>query len=366
MSPQSSTYKKFLTIFRNALGISAEMPDEVSAGEWQEIFEFSKAQTVPGVVFEAVKGITGTNKPPLDVLMQWTMLVERIARKNEQLNNSCAELTKIFAEHGHRSAILKGQANALLYANPLSRQPGDIDIYIDGGERKALALLKELGKEYSLSYHHAHVKGEWCGAIVEVHFRPSSGNYNPFSNRRLQKFLNAEIQNVTKTDGGFYVPTPKFAQMMQLSHLMRHFISEGVGLRHVADYYMLLKSYGVQITADEIEKCGLTQFAGAVMWVLKELFAVTDDLLVTSPNETDGKILLQKVLEGGNFGRNSDEYKMMQRQHIIKRWYYKQLKYWKNITSWGGEMFWLDVFTWKNFVRRLPRRIRERKLHLED
>ena len=51
----------------------------------------------------------------------------------------------LFEDEGHRTAILKGQANARLYPQPWSRQPGDIDIWVDGGKDKVMETVRRLG-----------------------------------------------------------------------------------------------------------------------------------------------------------------------------------------------------------------------------
>ena len=90
-------------------------------------------------------------------------------------------------------------------------------------------------------YHHFRLPEPVGGVEVEVHFRPSSGNQNPFSNARLQKFLESELENLVQTDAGFWSPSVRFALVMQLAHIQRHFLTSGIGLRQLLDYLVLLK-----------------------------------------------------------------------------------------------------------------------------
>ena len=106
---------------------------------------------------------------------------------------------------------------------------------------------------------------------VEVHFRPSSGNFNPLTNRRLQRWLERESLNTTSVEQDFFVPSIKFALIMQLAHIQRHFLAEGIGLRHICDYYLLLQNSTAearQEVAAELKAFGLRHIAGALMWVL--------------------------------------------------------------------------------------------------
>ena len=77
---------------------------------------------------------------------------------------------------------------------------------------------------------------------MEVHFRLSSGNRCPWTNRRLQEWLEEEIRTVIRVEEGFNVPSTRFALVMQLSHIQWHFLYSGIGMRQICDYYWLLRN----------------------------------------------------------------------------------------------------------------------------
>jgi hypothetical protein len=92
------------------------------------------------------------------------------------LNQEAARLTQIFDGAGRKNAVLKGPANARLYPDPLSRQCGDIDIWVEGGRDSVQTLLLDLKlmaeKEESSAQHHIHLPKNKDGVTVEVHFNP--------------------------------------------------------------------------------------------------------------------------------------------------------------------------------------------------
>lgn len=47
--------------------------------------------------------------------------------------------------------------------------------------------------------------------------------------RRLQQWLEQEILHTTTVEQGFNVPSVRFALMMQLAHVQRHFLGGGIG-----------------------------------------------------------------------------------------------------------------------------------------
>ena len=54
---------------------------------------------------------------------------------------------------------------------------------------------------------------------------------------------------------------------------------------------------------DLLKHLVLWKFAGAVMWVLHEVFGLTEDKMIAPMNEKEGRFLLEEVIRGGNFGQ---------------------------------------------------------------
>ena len=50
---------------------------------------------------------------------------------------------------------------------------------------------------------------------------------------------------------------------------------------------------------------GLWKFAGAVMYVMREVFHLEEQDLIAPVDERRGKTLLREILKGGNFGQHS-------------------------------------------------------------
>lgn len=361
--------------------------------DWTALYRMAWKQSMGGVLFAAVTQLPEEQLPPIDLKMQWMGDAETIRGLNKLLNDEAARLTKLFADEGRRSAILKGQANARLYPDPMTRQPGDIDIWVEGGRESVVALLRKVGLvgdeplklvdrpgRATASYHHVHLPENKQGVVVEVHFRPSSGNYNPFTNRRLQQWLEEEIKNSTAVQttppvgtppdsGGeentFNVPTMRFALMMQLAHIQRHFLAGGIGLRHVMDYFMLLRHASAedrQTVTRMLKRFGLRHTAEALMWVLGEVFHLEPALMVGRTDSWRGKWMLRRIMEGGNFGQYAPQKQHgLWRNFVTARW--EQVKLMR-FDFW--EVLWIEIKFWKRFFELIPARIRYRTLSLNS
>ena len=112
--------------------------------EWTALYQTARKQSLTGVVYTAVARLDKAQQPPMALAMQWLSEAETISGLNQLLNREAARLTRLFADEGRQTAILKGQANARLYPDKLSRQPGDIDIWVEGGKDSVIALLEQM------------------------------------------------------------------------------------------------------------------------------------------------------------------------------------------------------------------------------
>lgn len=370
MTLLSSTYQKFITLLRNALNISDKLPTDMSAEEWAEIYKFAQKQALLGVVFEGVRKMQGKDAPPFQLLMQWTATAEKIRGMNKSFYAECQRLTKLFESQGRKNAILKGQANSLLYPDKYIRQPGDIDIYVEGGKDSVIKLLDSMGllskeEEELMCYHHVHIEQQDSDIVVEVHFRPSSGFYNPISNKRLQKFLLKEVEASQLNELGFCVPTMKFALAMQIAHVQRHFIEEGIGLRQITDYCLLLKNS----TSDDraaisamLGDFGMKRFSAALMYVLKSIYNLDESLMLCPPDEKRGKILLSAIIDGGNFGW----FRASRKQGGFTRPMERKIHSLKLSSLYPREIFWYGMQSTGKFFAKLPQRIKYRSWSLQS
>ena len=227
-------------------------------------------------------------------------------KDNRMVFQKAAWVWKTFGKEGFRSCVLKGQGNALLYPTPFMRTPGDIDIWVEGGDEKVIAYVDSVKPGCRRIYHHIEFIN--AGKIpVEVHYRPSWMS-NPVHNSRLQQWFidhsDACFSN-KQDEWGFCVPTFEFNCIYLLAHIYTHLLREGVGLRHVVDYYHLLTKYAdlPRPSEKELRRLGLYKIASALMWVLREHTGIDSSLLLCAPNERLGRLMMEEILVGGNFGK---------------------------------------------------------------
>ncbi len=293
------------------------LPNGVDAINWNNLYLFAKKQSLVGIYYKGIRRLPNGTFTDVDLLAKWAVMARKIQLKNAVVTIATSKISNLFAEHGYRAFILKGQGNALMYPEPQLRSPGDIDIFVEGGDEKVISLCRKKlmgGRAY---YHHIEVQ-DVDAVSVEVHYRPSF-LLNPIHNRRLQKWFdaNADLQcsnrvtvNVGDKECTFAVPTAAFNIIYQLLHMEKHVLQSGLGLRQIVDYYQLLMTADIETVQsptiqEELKQFGLTRFAGAIMWVLQTVLAIPDERMIAEPYTDFGNVILNDMLEGGNFGHHA-------------------------------------------------------------
>lgn len=324
--------KIFFDFLRFSIGSAKESPDSLKKADWKELYAIAKKQCLVGVLFYGIQRLPKELAPEQKLLMQWMVMAEMIRKQNIRLFQDSVKVCQNFENEGFANCILKGQGNALLYPDPYMRTPGDIDIYLSGGRKKIMKYVDRVCPNQVMRYH--HVDFPVMKTAIEVHFTPSYMFY-PIHNRRMQKWFEKVMggqcnHRVSLPDGygEIHVPQVSFNVIYILSHLYRHIFTEGIGLRQLLDYYFVLvkwhtdltnltDSYNslpqmTQINTDldalrhELKYLGLWKFAGAVMFVMKEVFGLSEDRMIAPMDEREGKFLLDEIMRGGNFGQYDD------------------------------------------------------------
>ena len=129
----NDTKGTLIRLMRMAVGCEPYEPMTLPEREWKVVYMQACQQTLTGVIYCVVNRMSRDVSIPKTLLMEWTLKAEAIRGFNAKMNAEAARLTRWFGERGRKTAILKGQANARLYPHPDERQPGDIDIWVEGG-----------------------------------------------------------------------------------------------------------------------------------------------------------------------------------------------------------------------------------------
>lgn len=445
-----------------AMGLRERLSAVPSVHEWQVLFEFCKRQSLLGFGFAAVEKLHEVGvECPADIRLQWYGYALKIERMNEKLNMQCGEITKRYEHDGLQCCILKGQGNLLNYPESLRmrRTPGDIDLWCitpPSGLSMPNASLRDYTNYHGINavmeyvrmqyrlqgidakpkacYHHIDAPS-MDGTKVEVHYRPAFLR-SPLRNWRMQRWFehHADECMKNKTHLGFSMMTSSVNVVYQMCHLYTHLFEGGIGLRQLMDYYFALRMWhndvmeckdlqsqgmwseglGTPVMSKEeemamIRSFGMGKFAGAVMWVLNEVFGGANEndnenekgqrrtrrktdggpqadfvgesessefkqnlngcpqadggeerelkrinrelkennfapWMICEPNEKEGRILLEEIMKGGNFGQYDTRDAALKKGGMVKHGVWKLKRVMRLVRSYPEEALWEPVF----------------------
>ena len=295
--------------------------------EWKGLYGLLKKHALLGVGYVAIQKLPKEQWPPNAMIMQWVGVAQKIRLLNLELNEECRKVVTQLELDGIGAVVIKGQSNLENYPEELReyRNPGDIDLWTKQTNDCGIPMAVKQGESVEYEYYkgvrgiieyarlqrrvredkspfkplYYHVEYHTDkGTEVEMHYRPSF-LCSPIRNMRMQRWFKEQFdvcfQNRCRL--GFPVLTSSVNVVYQLVHLHRHVFEGGVGLRQLMDYYFALRVWHNDVmeckdlqsqgmwseglgtpvmSAQEvmavIRSFGMGKFAGAVMFVINDVF----------------------------------------------------------------------------------------------
>lgn len=309
-------YAIFFEFLRFCIGSESEQPSSLKEADWKALYRIAQKQALMGILFDGIQRLPSSDMGiSRDLLLQWMAQCQMLEKANVRLNDAAIQVSEWFRKKGFRTCILKGQGNAQLFPNGLHRTPGDIDIWVEGGDKRVISFVRSISPHEKACYHHIEFPS-YKGVEVEVHYRPSF-LLCFWHNRRLQKYYEMvkekQFSHRVKLgeQGEVAIPTAEFNLIFQLTHIYAHLMNEGIGLRQLLDYYFVLLHADIKNVVElqrNLKHIGLWKFAGAVMYVLHEALGLPEEKMIAPMDERRGKLLLAEILSGGNFGQYDERY----------------------------------------------------------
>ena len=307
----------FVELLQVSLGARDCLSRVPTSKEWEELFDESARQAVSGIAFNGVQKLPETQRPPQMLLFEWIGVSEQIRQQNLVVDKQTRQIWNQLKKDGLNAVILKGQGIATLYGELAPyRQSGDIDIWVKGGYQKVCDYVQSTHPTDDVAYHRFHYD-YFEDTEVELHHRPTLMR-NLLDDRKLARWYNSFGVDSFEfhEDKGFAVPPVEFNRIFILTHIYRHFLFEGIGLRQIVDYYFVLKHKHEKFQVPSfkfqekklLKELRLTRFAEAMMWILHTRLGLEKQYLICGMNEKEGQFVLSEIEQTGNFGYSDKRY----------------------------------------------------------
>lgn len=281
--------------------------------DWKEIMHFARIQTLYGLMPDALQNLNKEQYPPTSIKMQIISKMLQVEMANKKMNEELLGFVRELEKRNIPYILLKGQGVGTYYPNPLHRIPGDIDLYIPlHFYAEANECMKTYGGEKTDESRH-HIDYIARGITWELHHSIlyfQSNKRNHLFMQLVNKALNDYPTYVTINDENVRVLPPTMNVALLLSHILDHFLCQGIGLRQLCDYALVLKGENERIDKNQLlqilRQLSLTRAYQVFGQLCVDYLGLSSEKLMINPTKRD-KLMARNVIEdcmkGGNFGK---------------------------------------------------------------
>jgi len=285
--------------------------EQVYADLWWDILKYAKFQKVVALVYDGIQTLPEILKPSQELLIFLAVHTEIIEKRNEKLNETLVELTRIYKEMDCSFLLLKGQGIALYYPDPLHRTPGDQDLFLykENDYLKAKQWVERLGVKMEIESP-KHLGFDWQNIHVENHAKVAQLN-NSVKNRSFQQYITTAVEQAETCKLGnidIRVLPPEANAIFLFAHLFIHFMKNGIGIRQLCDWILFLQANRHKIEAASciihLKSFGLLKPARIFAKALVDKMEAPEEIFpffIENEKKMSEKIM-NDIWEGGDFG----------------------------------------------------------------
>ena len=183
--------KIFFDFLRFCIGSAKDIPSSLKEADWKELYRIAQKQCLVGILFDGILMLppaeVGMSK---DLLLQWMLQCQMLEKANVRLNDAVIQVSEWFRKKEFRTCILKGQGNALMYPNPYSRTPGDIDIWVEGGDKRGISFVRSISPHEKA--FREQKKRMVLGNSYIVHIHIDEESYRIVASAKIERYLNED------------------------------------------------------------------------------------------------------------------------------------------------------------------------------
>ena len=292
-------------IGKQLFGLNIEEMD-LDKADWDTLLTEAAQQAMLPIVFSFAED----KMPEGKTKREFSKLYSSVVANNIRNRHYHYSLHKLLEEYNITYTILKGQASARYYREPLLRGMGDVDFLVDQKDVEFVGrLLTERGyvrsnKAEKHVYHWEYNKGK---TRLELHWAPPglSLEKESASRRYVSDLLKRRIL-IENQDGSYYAPCDFHHGLVLLLHMIHHVTASGVGIRHLCDWLAFEQSMPeesfVSMFSGPLKDIGLWTFAQVLTRVGTLYFGCEERDWCSEADESVCAALLEDIFKGGNFG----------------------------------------------------------------
>ena len=351
----------FFTLLRAGLWEQGVRLLPFGAIVFDDVYRIADEQSVVGLVAAGLEHVEDMRIKKPDALPFLKSVFAKEGRY-DAMNRFIGEIFRRFSSAGIRVVLLKGQGVAQCYVRPQWRTAGDIDLLVSRSDyEKAKRVLSPAANEGSIKENIRTL--EFCitidGWTVEIH-----GSLDCRLSDRMDKVL-GRIQDSCCEEGGVRVwkndgqdiilPSADNDVLVVFTHIVKHFLRGGIGLRQICDWCRLLWTYREVIDRDRLaaflrEMRLLTEWKAFAAFAVSYLGMPVDAMPLYKASSRwnwAARRIKTDILREGNFGHNRD-YSYYEKYPFLV---YKTISLWGHLRDAVRHSALFPVDSWRVFFK---------------
>lgn len=270
-SKQTFIYGKYLSHLV-ASTLNNTVPEEPFEGiDWTQFFRLAEFHNVIALVYPAIKNFA----IPDHILTKWIYANNRMVAREARQDIEAQTILGIFAEYDIPFIKMKGIVTKHFYPAPYMRTQADIDLCVSEENRKRCdSILENLGYKLFASIENTDEYMKDNFFYYEIH----SSVYDSNSDFR-SLFADPFSKAVKDKNGVGYVFTDEYFFLHLITHLYKHFVFEGCGLRLFCDLYIYRKAHpnlDMDFIYNTLSDYEITEFYNSITELTECLFGDKD------------------------------------------------------------------------------------------
>lgn len=309
MGKESRLRNLLFALLREALWHSQEtLPSDLSERQARRLMRVAEEQTISGLIIDAL--FRNDVRIGQENLFEAVGMYSQIKAENQRVNKELLSFAQMMSESGLEYVVVKGQTVAALYPDPLLRMPGDIDFLIYDYPAAQSIFQSEWGVSLPDSFIEKEVAFEHNSVTYELHTQLITFRWRSHQ-QYWESMMQQPHQSVVVVDGKEVKSLlPNIYAVYVFAHLFFHFIREGIGLRQMCDWAIILDRYKDDIDtsqlSSDLDGLGMKRAYRAFGGVLINYLGLKSFPLAQSGKDLKAsEQILKDILRYGNFGKPS-------------------------------------------------------------
>ena len=282
------TTRNFYRLLRAGAFDTQEQIEPISAWKWKRIYQLSLLHGVSALMYD---GLTKCSDQfflqlPDGLRDEWEKTTLKTEACNKQADEQLRALFHLFKQQQLRPVLLKGEAQAVNYRQPLHRFPTGIDIFFpfETQGKKADKWAQDHAKSVVGKDRHV-LAYEWNGCDVK-HYHRMQQLTNKVLNHALQNIIEKDFRETPPTyiyNSGEQIETISYnlSLLLLILRITVRMLNDGMLLNEIVDMGVFLRKVGDKVDfvllQEWIDKLALGRVAQLLGALLVGLFEFTPD-----------------------------------------------------------------------------------------